>query len=95
MKQVATALIVLAGLVAPRAAGAEIVRLTTGATISVKSAIADGDTMVMVLRGGGEMRTPRSIVAEVLPDEVLHAEAASTFVLPAYVPPPVGSTVPE
>lgn len=95
MKQVATALIVLAGLLAPRAAGAEIVRLTTGATISVRSAIADGDTMVMVLRGGGEMRTPRSIVAEVLPDEVLHAEAASTFVLPAYVPPPVASTVPE
>jgi soluble lytic murein transglycosylase-like protein len=55
--------------------------------LSVKSATVDGDVMVMVMRGGGEMRTPRAIIAEILPDEVLHADAASTFVLPAYVAP--------
>lgn len=95
MPYTVTALIVFAALAAPRAASADLVRLTTGATISVKSATVDGDSMVMVLRAGGEMRTPRSIVAEVLPDEVLHADAASTFILPAYAPPTLASTVPE
>ena len=95
MKRLATALIVFVGLVAPRSAGADIVRLTTGATISVKSATAVGDTMVMALRSGGELRTPLALVAEVLPDEVLHAESASTFTLPAYEAPRVTSSVPE
>lgn len=87
MKRAVTALIVFAALAAPRAARADIVRLTSGATLSVKSATVDGDVMVMVMRSGGEMRTPRAIIAEILPDEVLHADAASTFVLPAYVAP--------
>ena len=86
-----TALIVLAGLAAPRAANADIVRLRTGATLSVKSATVDGEMMVMALRGGGEMRAPRSIIEEVLPDEVLHADAASTFTLPAYAPPVIAT----
>jgi len=51
--------------------------------------------MVMALRGGGEMRAPRSLVEDVQPDEVLHADAASTFTLPAYVPPVVADTVPD
>ncbi len=87
MKRAVTAAVVFATLAAPRAARAELVRLTSGATLSVKSATVDGDVMVMQLRSGGEMRAPRAIVAAVLPDEVLHADAASTFVLPAYVPP--------
>lgn len=96
MNRIATALIVFAGLLAPRAASADIVRLTTGATLSVKSARADGDVMVMVLRAGGEMRAPRAIVAEVLPDEVLHADAASTFALPAYeAPKPTSNSLPD
>ncbi len=95
VKRASAALIVFAGLVAPRPASADIVRLTTGATLSVKSAVADGDTMVMVLRSGGEMRAPKSLVAEVLPDEVLHADAATTFTLPAYEPPKVATTVDE
>jgi soluble lytic murein transglycosylase-like protein len=95
VKRASAALIVFAGRVAPSAASADIVRLTTGATLSVKSAVADGDTMVMVLRSGGEMRAPKSLVAEVLPDEVLHAEAATTFTLPAYEPPKAASTVDE
>jgi soluble lytic murein transglycosylase-like protein len=80
-------LFVLAAALVPRVASADIVRLTNGATLSVKSATVDGDTMVLALRGGGEMRTPRSLVADVSPDEVLHADASTTFVLPAYEAP--------
>jgi soluble lytic murein transglycosylase-like protein len=87
------ALIVFASLAAPRAASADIVRLTTGATLSVKSATVEGDSMVMVLRAGGEMRTPRSLIAEVLPDEVLHADASTVFELPTYVAPKVETSV--
>ncbi len=89
MRLVAAAIVVLAGVLVPRAASADIVRLTTGATLSVKSATADGDTMVMVLRTGGEMRTPRALVAEILADEVLHADASTTVALPGYEPPVV------
>lgn len=87
------ALIVFASLAAPRAASADIVRLTTGATLSVKSATVEGDSMVMVLRAGGEMRAPRSLIAEVLPDEVLHADASTVFELPTYVAPKVETSV--
>jgi soluble lytic murein transglycosylase-like protein len=87
-------LIVMAAVLTPRLASADIVRLTNGATMSVKSAIVDGDTMVLTLRGGGEMRTLRTLVAEVTPDEVLHADASTTFVLPAYEPPPAALSLP-
>lgn len=81
---------------APRAASADIVRLTNGGTLSVKSATVSGDTMVMAMRGGGEMRMPKSLVAEVSADEVLHAEASTIFVLPAYEPPkPASLSVPD
>jgi soluble lytic murein transglycosylase-like protein len=80
----------------PRVASADIVRLTNGSTLSVKSASVEGDTMVLVLRGGGEMRTPKALIAEVSADEVLHADASTTFVLPAYeAPKPSGGSVPE
>lgn len=72
----------------PSAAEADMVRLTTGATLSVKSATLDGDMMVLVLRGGGEVRTPRGLVAEVRPDEVLHADADSIVALPDVAPRP-------
>ncbi len=82
-------------MLVPRVASADIVRLTNGATLSVKSATVEGDIMVMTLRGGGEMRTPRALVSEITADEVLHADASTTFVLPTYeVPRPV-SSVPD
>ena len=96
MKALVSAAIVLAAVFAPRAASAEIVRLASGATMSVKSARVDGDAMVLQMRAGGEMRMPKALIAEVLPDEVLHAEAATTFVLPTYEPPkPVVTSVYE
>lgn len=95
MRALIIAIVVLAGVVTPRAASADIVRLKTGATLSVKSATADGETMVLVLRAGGEVRTPRALVEEVLPDEVLHADASTTIALPGYEAPKAPATLPE
>ncbi len=57
----------------PAAAGAEIVKLNNGRVMSVESCRFDGDSVVMQFRGGGEVRAPKEMVAEVLPDEVPHA----------------------
>jgi len=38
--------------------------------MSVASCRFDGDAIVMTLRDGGEIRVPRAVIAEVLPDEV-------------------------
>jgi soluble lytic murein transglycosylase-like protein len=96
VKSLAAGVIVSAAVLVPRAASADIVRMTNGATLSVKSATVEGEMMVLVLRGGGEMRTLKSLIATVSPDEVLHADASTTFVLPAYeAPKPASGSVPE
>jgi soluble lytic murein transglycosylase-like protein len=51
-------------------ASAEIVRLVGGRTLSVRAHRDDGDSLVLMLRTGGEIVCPRSMVAEILPDEV-------------------------
>jgi hypothetical protein len=61
------------GLVAVPAS-AEIVRLTTGRTLSVKAHRVDGETIVLTLRGGGEVNIDRSIVEKIFPDEVPYPE---------------------
>jgi soluble lytic murein transglycosylase-like protein len=55
-------------------AGAEIVFLTSGRTLSVKSHRVDGDTVILTLRSGGEVRCDRSLIERVVPDEVPHPE---------------------
>ena len=74
--------------VLPSPANADIVHLTNGRVLSVESWLVKGETAVMVLRDGGEMEAPQSMIAEVLPDEYLHAkpqalpESRLTRVLP-------------
>jgi len=51
-------------------ARAEIVVLKNGRTMSVKSCRVDGDNATLVLREGGEVTFPSSMVARVDPDEV-------------------------
>src|SRR3954469_18786221 len=58
--RVAVATVVLAG--AARPAAAEIVLLTTGRTLSVRSHTADDDTVTLVLRQGGGLTWPGSLV---------------------------------
>ena len=68
------ALLCLAGVSLSSPASAEIVRLSGGRTLSVKSHRDDGESVVLVLRAGGEIACPRSMIAEVLPDEVPYPE---------------------
>jgi soluble lytic murein transglycosylase-like protein len=61
-----------AGLVLASAgpARAEIVFLSSGRTLSVQSHQDAGDTIVLLLRGGGEVRCSRALVDRIAPDEV-------------------------
>ncbi len=55
-------------------AGAEIVVLTSGRTLSVKSHRLDGESVVLTLRGGGEVTCDKALVDKILPDEVPYPE---------------------
>lgn len=55
-------------------AQAEIVFLSSGRTLSVKSHRVDGDNVVLTLRSGGEVTCDKSLVDKVVPDEVPHPE---------------------
>jgi hypothetical protein len=52
------------------AASAELVTLSSGRIISVLRTVDDGERVLLVLRGGGEIVCPRSLVVRVEPDEV-------------------------
>ena len=54
-------------------AQAELVRLTNGRIISVASCRYDGEFVVLEFRGGGEVRAPKDLIAELMPDEVPYA----------------------
>jgi hypothetical protein len=55
-------------------AGAEIVFLTSGRTLSVKGHRADGETVILQLRNGGEVSCDKTLIDRILPDEVPYPE---------------------
>lgn len=55
-------------------ASADIVFLASGKTLSVKSHRIDGDSIILTLRGGGEVTCDKSLIKKILPDEVPHPE---------------------
>jgi len=55
-------------------AQAEIVYLTSGRTLSVKGHRLDGETIVLTLRGGGEVSCDKTLIEKVVPDEVPYPE---------------------
>jgi Transglycosylase SLT domain len=65
-------LMVVAAL--PAAARAEIVHLSTGRTLSVQSHRLEGEWATLVLRAGGEVTCPASLIVRVVPDEVAPLE---------------------
>jgi soluble lytic murein transglycosylase-like protein len=66
------AILAAVGLLAlPAAAFADIALLSTGATMKVSAQRTEGDTVVLVLRGGGEVGVPAAMLRGIVPDEVL------------------------
>lgn len=70
-------------------ASAEIVFMTSGATLSVKGHKNDGDSVILTLRSGGEVTCDQSLIEKIVPDEVPHPEPA------AQVAPSAGPAVPS
>jgi hypothetical protein len=68
---VGTCLLLAAGVTS---ASAEIVFLTSGRTLSVKDHRQEGDTIVLSMRGGGEVRCDKSIIDRIVDDEVPHPD---------------------
>src|SRR5262245_26856240 len=66
----------LALMAAP--ADAEIVYLSSGKTLSVKGHRFDGETIVLTLRGGGDVNIDQSLIDKILPDEVPYPEPETT-----------------
>jgi soluble lytic murein transglycosylase-like protein len=70
-------------LALPAAAHADIVKLTNGRIMNVEMAHFDGDMVILDMRGGGEIRAPRNMIAELLPDEVPYARSVAIEALAA------------
>jgi hypothetical protein len=68
---VGTCLLLAAGVTT---ASAEIVFLTSGRTLSIKDHRQEGDTIVLTMRAGGEVRCDKSIVDRIVDDEVPHPD---------------------
>jgi soluble lytic murein transglycosylase-like protein len=63
-------LFLLLALVMPATAAADIARLSNGRTMRVDSCRFEGEIAVLLMMGGGEIRVPRSLIEEILPEEV-------------------------
>lgn len=66
---------IVALLAAAEPASAEIVFLTSGRTLSVKSHRVEGDRIVLTLRSGGEVTCDKELIAKVEPDEVPYVDS--------------------
>jgi soluble lytic murein transglycosylase-like protein len=76
-------LCLLLTLLIPASAGADIVRLSNGRTMLVDSCRFEGEVAVLRMMGGGEIRAPRSLVEEILPEEVPRIAAMAVEALAA------------
>jgi soluble lytic murein transglycosylase-like protein len=59
-------------------ASAEIVFLSAGRTLSVKSHRIEGESIILTLRSGGEVMFDRALVDKIEPDEVPYVDPAPT-----------------
>ena len=69
-------------------ANAEIAVLISGRTLSIKSHRIDGDNIILKMRDGGEVTCDKSLIEEIVPDEIPFVEP-QTVVAPE---PGEGST---
>lgn len=63
-------------------AQAEIVVLTSGRTLSVKGHRAEGDSVILQMRSGGEVTCDKSLIEKIVPDEVEHPDPQAPVVVP-------------
>lgn len=68
------ALAVLAWLLAAPPVRAELVFLSSGRNLSVREVRTVGESVVLVLRDGGEVICPASLIARITPDEMPYPE---------------------
>ena len=66
-----------------QSAEAEIVRLTNGRVMTVDLCRFEGEVVLLMMPGGGEIRLPKALVAELLPDEVPYARSVAIEALAA------------
>jgi hypothetical protein len=78
----------IAALLSAVPASAEIVLLSSKRTLSVRSHRVEGDSIILTLRGGGEVTCDKSLIERIDPDEVPYVEpvVASAEQAPAPVP---------
>jgi len=57
--------------------------MNNGRVISVEAVRFEGESVVLEFRGGGEVKAPKDLVAEILPDEVPYAKAFALEALAA------------
>lgn len=69
---VASAMFALAGTAVP--ASAEIVFLTSGRTLSIKSHSVEGESIVLTLRGGGQVTCNKNLIEKIESDEVPYVD---------------------
>src|SRR3954462_13962133 len=72
-----TSTVILASLGFATSARAEIVFLSSNRTISVKGHRVEGDSIVLVLRNGGEVTCDKSIITKIISDEVPYPDPAA------------------
>ena len=68
-------------------ASAEIVFLTSGARLSVKSHANDGDSIVLDAAVGRGSHLDKTLIEKIVPDEVPHPEPAPPAPEPVAAPP--------
>jgi soluble lytic murein transglycosylase-like protein len=73
---VKTAAAMSAVLLSAAPARAELVFFTTGRVLSIKAHQADGEMLVLQLRGGGDMTIESRLIDRITPDEVPYPEPA-------------------
>ena len=76
-------------LVTAGSAHAEIVLLTSGRTLTVKSHRFEGDYIVLQMRDGGDVTFDRTLVDKVVPDEIPYQDPAPEGTVTSPDGPPV------
>jgi len=88
-------LVLLLSLCSAATGWAELVYFANGRTMSVKASRAEGASVVLTLRGGGEAWFDRNLVARIEPDEVPYPELAEVELTEVGVSPSAGEPSPD